>query len=368
MRKACLRIVLLIIGGFSISGAARAQDGHPVTNSKDHFPYAFGNFVWWNDADLRAELKRHLPTLGEEIGRDSPIESRVQTVLIQLLREKGIQAEVQAIEPSIDVLSGKHVPEAPSPSIIFSVLSPPEILVEKLTFENAPDDGSGPLNEVAAGMEGKPYQAMTFWSDKQKIREGLQLLGYLSSAVTLDHGAPRKDGDRYLVPVKAIITAGPKYHVARINADGGPLVQGRNLSPYFTVKPGDVAIPNPFGRLAGALRSVYWHAGYADVDFTGSPVLDTAHALASYQLQVMPGPLYHLRSVKFENLDSAQETKAREMLGLKTGDVYDEMAISGLNKKLLETSSPLRGHGFSYTPKEDKQNETVDLILTFYKQ
>ena len=98
MRKVCFQLVLLIIGGLSTSGASRAQDGHPVTNSKDHFPYAFGNFVWWSDSDLRAELKRHLPTLGEEIGRGSPIESRVQTVLIQLLREKGIQAEVQAIE------------------------------------------------------------------------------------------------------------------------------------------------------------------------------------------------------------------------------------------------------------------------------
>jgi outer membrane protein assembly factor BamA len=115
------------------------------------------------------------------------------------------------------------------------------------------------------------------------------------------------------------------------------------------------------------LRSVYWHAGYTDVDFAGSPVLDTAHALASYKLQVTPGPLYHLRSMKFENLDSAQETKAREMLGLKTGEVYDAMAVSNLNRKLLDPSSPLRGYGFSYTPKEDKQNQVVDLILTFYK-
>jgi hypothetical protein len=175
MRKVCFRLVVLIIVGLATSGASRAQDRHPVTISKDHFPYAFGNFVWWSDADLRAELKKHLPTLGEEIGRGSQIESRVRTVLIQLLREKGIQAEVQAIEPSMDVLSGKRV------SIIYSVLSPPEILVEKLTFENAPDDGSGPLNEVAAGMAGKPYRGMTFWSDKQKIREGLQQLGYLSS-------------------------------------------------------------------------------------------------------------------------------------------------------------------------------------------
>lgn len=368
MRKVHFELVLLVVVGISISVASRAQDRSPVTNTKDHFPYAFGNFVWWPDVDLRAELKEHLPTLGDEIERGSPIESRVRTVLIQLLREKGVQAEVQIIEPSTDVFSSKRVPEAPPPSIVYSVLSPPEILVERLTFEGAPLDGSGSLSEVAAGMEGKPYRGMAFWSDRQRITEALQQLGYLSSTVMLNHGAPRKDGDHYLVSVTASITAGPKFHVASIKADGGPLVQGRDLSPYFSLKQGDVATPFAFGRLAGALRSVYWQAGYADVDFTGPPVLDAAHALASYHLQVTPGPLYHLRSVRFENLDPVQEAKAREMLGLKPGDAYDLMAVSDLNRKLSNPSSPLRAYGFSYTSKEDKPKQLVDLILNFYKQ
>jgi hypothetical protein len=368
MRRGCFQIALLVIGGLSTSGASHAQDARPVTIPQDRFPYAFSNFAWWSDTDLRTDLKKHLPMLGEEIGRGSSMESRIRTVLTQLLKEKGIQAEVQVIEPSMDVFSGKRVPEAPPPSIIYSVLGPPEILVEKLVLENVPGDASGPLDEVATYMQGKPYSAMTFWSDKQKIKDGLQQLGYLSSTVELDHGTPRRDGNHYLVPVKATITSGPKYHVASIKADGGPLVQGRDLSPYFAVKPGDVATPYAFGRLAGALRSVYWHAGYPDVDFVGPPVLDASHALASYELQVTPGPLYHLRNIKFENLDSTQETKVREMLGLKNGEVYDAMAVSGLNRKLSDPNSPLRGYGFSYTPKEDKQNQVVDLTLNFYKQ
>ena len=366
VRRCCFQTTLLIISALSTVSASHAQN--VSATSQDHFPYAFSNFVWWSDADLRADLKKHLPAIGEQVGRGSPMESRVQTVLTQLLKEKGIRAEVQVIEPSMDVFSIKRVPEAPPPSIVYSVLGPPEILVEKFVLENAPDDASGPLNGVVMYMQGKPYSAMTFWLDKQKINDSLQQLGYLSSKVEVDHGTPRKDGDHYLVPIMATITAGPKYHVASIRADGGPLVQGRDLSPYFAVKPGDVAIPYAFGRLAGALRSVYWHAGYADVDFEAPPVLDTVHALASYQLRVIPGPQYHLRSVKFENLDSAQEEKAREMLGLKTGDVCDLMAVSGLNRKLTEPSSPLRGYGFSYTPKEDKQNQVVDLTLNFYKQ
>jgi hypothetical protein len=367
MRRGSFQLGLLIVGGL-LSSVSYSQNVRPATISQDNFPYAFGNFAWWSNTDLRADLKKRLPTLGEEIARHSPIESRVRAVLIQLLKEKGIEAEVLVMEPSMDVLSSKRVPGAPPPSIVYSVLSPPEILVEKLVFENAPDDASGQMNEVAVRVQGKTYSEMTFWSDEQSITDSLQQLGYLSSAVTMDHGTPRKDGDHYLVPITAVITAGPKYHVASIKADGGPLVQGRDLSSYFAIKPGDVATPYAFGRLAGALRSVYWHAGYVDVDFVGPPVLDPAHALASYQLQVIPGPVYRLRSMKFENLDSVQETKARDMLGLRTGEVYDAMAVSDLSRKISDLRSPLFGYGFSYSPKEDKTSRVIDLTLTFYKQ
>ena len=368
MRERLLQLTLLIIVGFSICSRTCAQDEHQVTSTNDRFPYAFDNFVWWSDTDLRIEVQKHLPTLREEIERGSPVESRVRTALVQILREKGIQAEVQVIEPSMDIRSSKRAPDAPPPSIVYSVLSPPEVLVDKVMFKDSPPDGLEALNSEAHGMEGKPYHQTLYWLYRHKMVDNLQQLGYLSSAVTLNHGIPRKEGARYVVSVEATVAAGSKYHVASIKADGGPLVQGRDLSQFFAVRSGDVAVLNPFGKLVGALRSVYWHAGYADVDFAGSPVLDQAHALASYQLQVTPGPLYHLRDVKFANLDLSQVAKAREMLGLEPGDVYDVMAVSNLNRKLLDANSPLRAYGFSYTAKEDKQDQLVDLVLTFYKQ
>ena len=295
------------------------------------------------------------------------MEARVRTELAKMLKQKGIQAEVQSLEPSRAVF-GKRDPNAPLPAIAFSILAPPEILVEKIVLDNPPMDAAGSLNGVAAQVVGKPYSKTVFWLQKERINEALQQQGYLSCTSTLEPGKPREDGGRYPVPITASINAGPKYHVASIKADGGPLLQGRDLSSYFTVKQGDVATPNPFGKLAGSLRSVYWHAGYPDVDFEGAPVLDSAKALASYQLKVVPGPLYHLGNLTIEKLSPVQEAQARTMLGLKPGDVYDAMAVATLNRKLAEPTSQLKAYGFSYSPKEDKDKQVVDLTLTFYKQ
>jgi outer membrane protein assembly factor BamA len=120
--------------------------------------------------------------------------------------------------------------------------------------------------------------------------------------------------------------------------------------------------------LIGSLRSVYWHAGYADVVFEGAPVLDVAHALASYQLKVIPGPLYHIRTIEIEGLASEQKEVAGRMFGLKAGDVYDQLAISKTSEEVSKVAPSLKGYGFSYRQSADKQSHVVDLILKFFKE
>lgn len=366
----CKRIlsVAFMVTTALISERALAQTSEATQAPHRRFPYAFSNFVWWNDADLRSALKRRIPSLGEELTEGSQEQTKVRTMLVELLKEKGVDAEVQALYPSYDVLSTKRVPEAPPPSIIFSVASPPDILIDRVVLDSPPQDISDALNSAVNQMQGRPYAFTSFWADAQRMKQGLAQVGYLSAHVEFQPGTPRKENDRYLVSVNALITAGPKYRVSRVKGDGGPLLQGKDLSPYFSLKPGDVATPFAFGRLMGSLRSTYWHAGYPDIELQGDPVLDAAHALASYQLVVSPGPLYHLRSVKLENLNGAQETQARDMLGMKEGDVYDALAAATLNSKFLREGSTLKGYGVSYNAREDKQAHVIDLTLSFYKQ
>jgi hypothetical protein len=345
---------------------ASANSNNAASDSQDHFVYSFSNFVWWSDEDLRSSLKRRIPTLEGTLPRNSPLETKIRTELIRMLREKGISAEVQIFEPSLDVLAQKRVPEAPPPAIVFSVAAPPEILIEKLNLENPPSDASGVFNETANHFQLKPYATTSFWLEKQEIASSLKQVGYLTASVDLKPGIPTKDGQRYLVPLTAMINAGAKYHVSTVKADGGPLFKGRDLSPYFALKPGDVATPSAFGRLAGLLRSAYWHAGYPDVEFQGEPELDATTATASYEFVVIPGPMYRLRSIKIENLNATQESQAKDLLGVKPGDIYDALAVATLNQKIMG-SSTLNGWGVSNTSHEDKQAHAVDLILNFYK-
>jgi hypothetical protein len=90
----------------------------------------------------------------------------------------------------------------------------------------------------------------------------------------------------------------------------------------------------------------------------------SASGLVSYHLDV--GPVYLLRSLTIHNLDAQQERKARELLGIKPGDVFDQMAVNGLYHK-LSAEPALTAYGFTFGPMKDKTTANVDLTLDFYK-
>jgi hypothetical protein len=352
--------------GLSVTTWGFSQTAKPTQNYPAHLPYTFGNFVWWSDEELRALLKKRIPGLGDEMATSTRAKDQMRDALIALLKEKGITADVLSVEPSNFALTGERAPGVPPPSIEFSIESP-KILLDKIAYTNAPEDAISVLDQHLKSEEGKRYSSSGDWWVRSEAKQALEAIGYLEAQVDITHDSPRRAGESYLVNQLISIAPGPKYRIASITADGGPLLQGRDLSQFFTEKVGEIAGPGPFGRLAAELRAFYAHYGYADVEIKGPPVLDREHAVVSYHLYVTPGQLYHLRSLGIHNLSPSQEARVRELLGMKVGDVFDETAINALYRKISDDSS-FAGYGFSFGPAKDKSAAEVDLTLDFYKQ
>lgn len=359
------RLMILVLCGMMFSGSLSSQTAKDTPPTR--YPYLFSNFVWWSDTELRAALRRHLPSLGDDLSTRFADEVKVRDVLLGLLREKGIHASIMIDNPPLNNLSAQRAPGAPPPSIIFSIVDPPRILIENLALENPPDESTGLFNETARNIKGKPYEANSLWIYESRINEILQRLGYLSTSVSFQTGQPKQKGDDYLIPLTAVFGSGPQYHIASMTIDGGPLLQGKDLSSYVSVKSGDIANSRAFSRLINSMRSLYWQAGYPDAEFNANPTLDSSHALVSYRIEVVSGPLYHLRNLKLVNLDATQEKQVRDTLGIKSGDDYNALAVTQLSQKLGQTESDLKGLGFSYEAKEDKSTHVVDLTLNFFK-
>lgn len=367
LNKSCVCFVgaVLYASFFWAPAVGVAQNSKLAQSYPTHLPYSFGNFVWWNDDELRLLLKKQIPGLGDEIATTTASEGRVRDALKALMKEKDVTAEIQSQEPSYSAFGGQRDPEAPAPSIQFSIMDP-QILLDKVELKVEPVELASVVQSESAWGEGRAYSAFGDWFIRSRIKNVLNQKGYLDAQVQVHRPTFRGDGSRFLVSLEVSVSAGPQYHISAISADGGPLLQGRDLSPFFGMKVGDVPARFPLDGLAGKLRDFYLHYGYADVEVENLPTLDRGHAMVAYRLTVIPGPVYHLRSLTVQNLNSEQESKARELLGMKPGDIYLDEAINGLYHKIA--GEPLlKGYHFGYGPKKDKSANQIDLALDFYK-
>jgi len=353
----------MILGGQAVSVAqgAKLSQSYPA-----HLPYSFGNFVWWSDDELRLLLKERIPGLGDEIPTTTAGEGRMRDALKALLKEKGVTAEIQSQEPSYSAFGAQRDPEVPAPSIQFSIMDP-QILLDRVELKVEPVGLASLMQSESPWGEGRAYSAFGDWFIRSRIKNVLSQKGYLGTQVQVQHPTFRKDGSRVLVNLEVTVNAGPQYHVSAISVEGGPLLKDRDLSPLFGMKVGDVPGRFALGGLAGKLRDFYLHYGYADVEVENLPILDRERALVAYRLSVIPGPVYHLRTLIVQNLNFEQEGKARELLGMKPIDIYLDEAINGLYRKIADEPM-LKGYHFSYGPKKDEAASQIDLTLDFYKE
>jgi hypothetical protein len=365
-----LTILLLIPSALVPVAHAQGVINGAQPNSNQTHPYLFSNIVWWDDDTLRSELKRRIPSLSDELKLNSPVEQRMRDVLAEMLKQKGIHGEVQVLEPSPDINPSRCAPGAPCTAIVFSILSPPDILIGPIDAQGLSSGSSEVIEKMNARFQGKPYAVNSFWLYKQDLTLQLHNSGYLESTVSLTPGPPTKIEAGYSVPLHFVISEGPQYHVGSIKVDGGPLLKGRDISAQFALKPGDVATDNLGGmdRKFAALRVYYERAGYADAIVNNSVSLDKSARLASYNITATPGPVYHLASLQVKGLTSDLEEQARKILPLHVGDIYDSNKINDLYRATNAPNSPFAGYGFSFNPVKNQPKGTVDLNVLFYKK
>ena len=338
----------------------------------ERLPYTFTNLPWWTDAQIRAELKHRIPSLGDEVGRGSAQEAQVRDALTSMLAAKGVRATVVSDEPSatsgavtafVKTLPFYFPGSTQRPYIEFSI-SAPRILVGGLDLDSSPEGDL--VGRVARQMEGKPFDSNAIPLQAHQLAEPLQRHGYLSAEVVVMPGHPMRVNDDYYVPLKAEISAGPLYHVGMISADGGPLLRGRDLSGYFDLQSGEVATPYAFDRLESSIMTVYFQAGYASVHFVDKPELDPERGTANYRMETVTGPQFRLRTVTVRNLSPAQEAEVRNLLALAPGDIYDQIAIDELHAKVAGSTN-LKGFDYSFAPSTDRSLNVIDLTLDFFK-
>jgi outer membrane protein assembly factor BamA len=329
--------------------------------SPDLYPMRIDNLPLAPGLDLDAKLHALVPLYHGKVPSDGGLADDVRDALVKLLAEQGITATVAAT-PTSDLAAHKIS------AIVYSITSPSVSIGPVQTVGVSPELMSvvqNAVNEIAT----QPFDTA---NSAGNLRSAVELVyhdrGYAAVKVQADRaGAPAVSADAIHIPYSITVDPGRVYRVAAIHLpDGAPLTQD-DIAKIIADRPGapteGVRIRTVWARLSAGYKA----QGRLDCKITPHPQFDDAAGTVSYNVDVDPGPVYHLGLVKFDNVSDEMRALLTHYWQMMPGDVFDESYVSQFIYKAQQQDPRLRqsltGVKVGFNAMADPQTHVVNVVI-----
>jgi outer membrane protein assembly factor BamA len=189
--------------------------------------------------------------------------------------------------------------------------------------------------------------------------------GYLNAKLTGRTLTPRASSpDRIDIDLAAAVNTGVPFRVGDIVWAGSPQMSSEAFAAASPLRTGDLANPASLAKSVDLLAAAYRKQGYADVLVSPKPIIDATANRVSYTFSVVPGEVYHIRTLTPLNLTSAQRSDFNRGWTLKAGDVFNSEYITNF----LQQNTSLRsfdGYSASFKAIRDPESRMVDVTVIF---
>jgi outer membrane protein assembly factor BamA len=325
-----------------------------------HFlPCTFENFVWMSGDELLAGLRSRVPLFYDQVPASGDLLERVSSALKEMLRERGIQAQVE--------FSPKGRAGGPVESIQYRVTGLP-IPVLRIDFTGVQKVDLALLQAVARPLIGKDYDA-SYIADFSNAGIGLvyRQRGYLRARF----GRPvpqllKEDGSPNSVAITIPVSEGELFTLKEIAWSGQSAFPYEELARKIRQRPGTPVDALQIEQDVLGLPMLFHANGYLDADASVQPALDDSAHTAAYQIQINQGDLYRLGELEITGLDDEHMRSVKKMCRLDHGDPYEPGYWNSLIQQALP-SLPRNASGWKASAKTTKHEDTktVDVVLTF---
>jgi outer membrane protein insertion porin family len=298
-------------------------------------PVRFGNFVWWQPAELEKLVEARVPVYHGELPINGTLMEQVQAALIALLKEKGITARVTASEVT------DH-PGAPVTATAIYLTSP-VVQLGELHLQGELPALQEKVTQRARTLSDEDFDiVVTAAALQQSVADVYQNAGYLDVATDPPtFGPPHKDPkvtveDHYLVDASTTLHTGEIYRIAALNIQPAPPLTLPELTAAAGIKPGDPASALNLRIATGELKKAYEDHGYLGATVAQTSSKDTAAHTASYTFAFTPGELYHFASIDTSALTPAQQTTLAQLFHPTPGIPADKTLRDQLFRTLTQ--------------------------------
>jgi outer membrane protein assembly factor BamA len=323
-------------------------------------PARFGNFVWWQDDEIRQALKTRVALYRDNATpTEGNMRASISTALSAMLAEKGMSGAI------VDSRLGSSRPGGPLDHIVFAIDSP-TVLVHSLTLADASPGMRPKLDRVIHDVTGQQWDKDASFQDvESRVGDVYHNEGYLDIALAKEeHSAPSVTANGIELDLTATVSEGAQYHVSQLAWAGSELLSTGDFNKQATLKVGDHDSPIALRESLNSITTAYGAKGYIDAKISAPAVVDRAAHQVAYSISVDPGPQYHFKSVRWPSLSDSLRKEFDAAWQMKPGDVYDS---TYLMRFVSQTALMKQG----YTPyimiKPDRSALMVDLTVTFKK-
>ena len=314
----------------------------------------YGNFVWYTQDQLNAEVHSRIPFFTGTVPADGDLATDVQHALEAIVKQ---QHNVDATVTSRPIAGGR---------LDYTITSP-KIVVGDIKLTNV-DYASDPLlKNVRAGISGSEF--LDGISNKQvqlNTAAALQEIGYLDEEVgPVTLAEPVSGKDQIVVDMIGTAEPGALYKVTTVTfprPEG--TITAKDFESEHAVKPGGRPSPSLVRNTTFGVENAYQRHGFLDAKASVAQQKDnTAHTLA-LTYSVVPGEVYHFRSLVFGGTMTAQQQSLlTQNWKLPKGAVYEgATAEASINAKSVALVCGGPQVLLNLVP--DKATHEVDVNLT----
>jgi outer membrane protein assembly factor BamA len=308
-------------------------------------PVHFSNFVWWQPAELESLVEARVPAYHGKLPAAGTLTDQVKAALVDLLKQKGVDAAVDARE------SGQGA------TAITLSIARPTVIVGTVTLQNPVAALSASVKKFTDRMHGEEFDIDASSTEiHETVRDLYQNAGYLEVTSTPPaYSSPRTDLQGYAVDLTASIHEGAQYHVASFTLKTVPPVSDEELDQAAGIHPGDAASPLAQRIAQGEMQLVYSGHGFLDAQVAIRSAKETAAHTIAYTVTFAPGELYHLSGVDATALPPDQKAAFTRAAPAFLGAPADRQTLGALVKA--------GGSAVQFNLRPNPSNHTVIVVL-----
>src|SRR5580698_1470563 len=318
-------------------------------------PVTFANLVWWSPTQLDAALRQRVPFYRSGIPPAGNLPDTINAALTAMLADKGVHGTVSNASVAA---SNTH----PHPTWEFR-LDDPSVRIASATLSGTPAPLSPAMQRVIQHLSGSQYNDRVV---ADQLLFPLRDAGYLDAQLTNISTTVEPATSGYAVRYTATVVPGDIFHVSTIAWQPTTIYAQDAFTHEAKLHNGEIASQKSLLETENAILNEYLHLGYLDAFVDAHPQEDAAAHTVTYSLSVIPGEIYHLKSVTPLNLSTAAQKDFDFGWLLKPGAAYDPLYTANF----LTNNTALRnlaGYTASFQAAADSQTHLVELTINFIR-